>query len=471
MPIIEVEKPAISQPSSEPASGLKRGMKLIGVLLITLSAVSPASSVFIIVPGILATSGSGAFLSMCLGAIVGVFMSLVYAELSSAYPLSGGEYAIVGRVVGPSAGFIVLGVNLVGSILIPAVFALGVSSYLSVIDPSIPVIPTAIATIILTTILAALNIKTNALVTGIFLVIEILAMVVLVVLGFLHVSRPITDIIFHPVVLSGTSLISAPISMIGMATSVAIFAYNGYGSAVYFGEETPDARRHIARAILWALVITVISELLPMTAVLLGTPDLKAFLGSSNMFGDFIAARGGNTLNTIISLGIALAIFNAVIACILVAARFTYSTGRDNVWPAPISRALAQTHSRFHSPWIATLLCGVLAALACLVNENVLFVITGTGIIVVYASLCVAVIVGRHRGTLSHGHYRMPFFPLAPITALLMMVYVIYTNWQDPVIGRPSLITTAAIVIISAAYYAFILRRRGAWVLQGPQDN
>lgn len=457
--------------SGENVNGLKRGMKMIGVLLITLSAVSPASSVFIIVPGILGTSGSGAFLSMCLGAIVGVFMSLVYAELGSAYPLSGGEYAIVGRVMGPFAGFIVLGVNLVGSVLIPAVFALGVSSYLTAIDPTIPEIPTAIGTIILTTILAVLNIKTNALVTGIFLSIEILAMIVLVALGFLHVSRPITDIIMHPVVLSGTSLISAPISMIGMATSVAIFAYNGYGSAVYFGEETPDAKRHIARAVLWALVITVISELLPLTAVLMGAPDLKAFLGSSNMFGDFIAARGGNVLGTAISLGIALAIFNAVIACILVAARFTFSTGRDNVWPAPVSRALALTHSRFHSPWVATLVCGVLAALACLVNENVLFVVTGTGIIVVYAALCLAVLVGRRRGTIAHGHYRMPFFPLAPIAALLMMVYVVYTNWLDPVIGRPSLITTVAIIILSAGYYALVLRRRGVWVLEGPKED
>jgi amino acid transporter len=382
-------------PETRPPAGLKRGMKMLGVLLITLSAVSPASSVFIIVPGILATSGSGALLSMLLGAAVGIFMSLVYAELASAYPLSGGEYAIVGRVIGPLAGFIILGVNLVGGVLIPAVFALGVSSYLTVIDPSIPAVPTAIATIVLTTILGIFSIKTNAFVTGIFLLMEILALIVVTALGFLHVSRPLTEIVLHPVMLDGASLISAPISMIGMATSVAIFAYNGYGSAVYFGEETPDARRHIARAILWALAITVVSELLPVTAALMGAPDLAALLGSANIFGDFIAARGGNALGAVISLGIALAIFNAVIACILTVARFMYSTGRDNVWPAPINRALTLTHSRFNSPWVATVVCGVLASLACLVDENVLLVLTGAGIILVYVALCLAVMAGQ----------------------------------------------------------------------------
>jgi hypothetical protein len=40
--------------------------------------------------------------------------------------------------------------------------------------------------------------------------------------------------------------------MIGIATSVASFSYNGNGSTVYFGEETPDAKRHIGCAVLGA---------------------------------------------------------------------------------------------------------------------------------------------------------------------------------------------------------------------------
>jgi amino acid transporter len=129
-------------------------------------------------------------------------------------------------------------------------------------------------TLALATAISILNVRANAIVTGIFLLVEMLALLVLTVLGFLHVSRPITDLILHPVILNGTgtSLVSAPLAMIGMATSVAIFAYNGYGTAVYFGEETEDAERHVARAVLWALVITVIAELVPVTAVLMGAP-------------------------------------------------------------------------------------------------------------------------------------------------------------------------------------------------------
>jgi amino acid transporter len=446
-------------------------MKVLGTLLITLSSATPASSVFIIVPGILLASGSGAFLSMLLAAFVGLCMAFVYAELSSAFPVAGGEYSIVGRVMGPQAGFVIMGVYLVSSLLIPAVIALGISSYLGAFHPHLPVIPTAMLTISLTTLIGILNIRTNAVLTGAFLAMEILALVVLVALGFWHVSRPLSDLMLHPVMLRGAALAGTPVAVIGMATAVAIFAYNGFGAAVNFSEEMHQPERHVARAILWALGLTVVTELLPVTAVLMGAPDLKIFLSARNMFGDFITAHGGAALNAAISLGVALAIFNATIAILLLTARVTFSTGRDQVWPRPVSAALALTHARFHSPWVATLVCGVFAALACLVNENLLLVITGAGLVLVYSSLCLAVMIGRWRGTTAHGYYRMPLFPVAPLAALLVMMYVVYTSWLDPVTGRPSLFATLGIMLVSAAYYALVLRRRGVWVLRGPEDS
>ena len=111
-----------------------------------------------------------------------------------------------------------------------------------------------------------------------------------------------------------------------------------------------------------------------------------------------------------------------------------------------------------------------MAALASQVNENLLLLITRAGLILVYGSLGVAVMIGRWRGTTMHGHYRMPLFPVAPIAALVVMIYVVYTSWLDPVIGRPSLFTTLGIMLISAAYYTLVLRRRGVWVLRGPEE-
>jgi amino acid transporter len=220
--------------------------------------------------------------------------------------------------------------------------------------------------------------------------------------------------------------------------------------------------------VLWALAVTVLIELVPLTAVLLGAPDLKALLGSANPLGEFITMRGGSVLNTVMSLGVALAILNAIITSQLVAGRLLFSTGRDRVWSAAISRALARTHKSFHSPWVAALVCGVLAALACLANETVLLVMTGSVVILTYTLMCIAALLGRWQKSTDHGHYRMPSFPLAPIAALLMMCFVVYASWLDPEIGRPSLLTTLGLIVASALYYRLVIRRRGAWVLRGP---
>jgi amino acid transporter len=451
---------------------LKRSMKLLGALLITLSAITPASSIFIIAPGVVQQAGTGAFLSFVAGAVVSLLTAFVYAELSSAYPLAGGEYTIVGRILGPLPGFIVLGLNIISLILITAVIALGLGNYIGFLFPGVSPVTIGIAGVIVTTLFGILNIRTNAMITGLFLIIETAVLIVLSWLGFAHVERPFTDLLMHPLHLSTAGALEpTPVGLIGLATTVAIFAYNGYGNAVYLGEEIHDAPKRIGPAILWSLAIGVVAETVPITAVLMGAPDLQSLLGSSTMLGDFIKIVGGEKLNTVISLGIALAIINANIAFIVMVARQLFSTGRDHVWTPAINNAFMRIHKRYHSPWIATLVCGALAAAACFIDLNLLLVITGTSIVVIYGALCVAAIVGRRNGTTSHGHYRMPGYPLVPVIALLMLVYVVYASYLDPEIGRPSLWATLAMILISAGYYLLVLRRRsGGWVLKGPAD-
>jgi len=54
--------------------------------------------------------------------------------------------------------------------------------------------------------------------------------------------------------------------------------------------------------------ITVAAELIPMTAVLLGAPDLGKLISDPAPMQYFVTARGGSGLNTVVSLAIAVAI-------------------------------------------------------------------------------------------------------------------------------------------------------------------
>jgi len=446
-------------------------MRVIGALLLTVSAITPASSVFVIVPGAITQAGTGALLSMIVAALLAVPIALVYAELSSAFPIAGGEYCMVGRAIGPGAGFAIVGITFVSNMLAPAVLALGASDYIAVVIPGLNQTAVAVSLIFVTTLLGILHIRTNAWVTGIFLVLELLALAVLAGLGIWNAERSFWTMVAQPVALSGSELHTTPLAMIGVATSISIFAYNGYGAAVYFAEEMHEAPRVVARTVLWALVITVLTELVPVAAVLVGAPDLKALLASQNPFADFVLATGGRFLAIAISVSVAIAILNAVLATILQNARFFYSTGRDFAWHTRINNALVVTHDRFQSPWIATLAAGVSSMAVCFLGLQLLLVLTGTGIAIIYVAVCITAIAGRRSGASKHAVYRMPLYPLWPVLGLLGLAYVFYTSAFDPEIGRPSLIINAAIIVVSLLYYIQVLRRRGGWTLRGPEED
>ncbi|BAV45192.1 Uncharacterized protein MLTONO_0289 [Mesorhizobium loti] len=453
------------------AKGLDRALNALGTLMIVLSAVTPASSVFIIVPGVIALAGTGSFFSFVVAAVIGLFMAFVYAELSSAYPMAGGEYTMIGRTLGRFWGFVTLVLVFVSIVLIVAVIALGVGTYLGVLIPNLSPQWVGVVTIALAGTVAAMRIKLNAFVTGIFLGIEMLALLILTGLGFAHVERPLSSLFTSPQLLDATNtLVPASAGIILAATAVSLFAYNGYGAAAYFGEETQDAKRNIGKVVVWALLITVAAELIPLTAVLLGSPDLPGLLAAPQKIEYFLEARGGHALTVLISLAIAVAIFNAVIAIILQAARLLFSSGRDKTWFGPINAAVASVHGSYASPWIATIVVSVLAAVACFIDINLLLVVSGTSLVVIYALLCVAVFAGRRNGSTAGGHYRMPLFPVPAIMAFVALVYVAYQNLLDAAFGRPSLIATLLIMAVAAIYYVLVLARRTDWNLHGPDE-
>ena len=435
-----------------------RSLGTLGVLFLTLSATTPASSVFVIMPEMLQVAGTGALIAMLLAALVCVATAFVYAELSSAFPVAGGEYVMVGQTLGPLAGFVMLAVNLVNNLLFPAVIGLGLSDVLSGVLPGLPVIPTAVALVILSTFAGILHIRLNAWLTGIFLLVELLALAVIVLLGM---ADPVRSLFDAPV-LGGHLAPADPVS-IGLATTAAIFAMNGYGLAVYFGEEMLDARARIARVVLLAAGLTIFVELLPLAAVITGAPDLPTLFTHADPFGWFARVRGGDGVADLLALAIALAIANAAIAGILAYARFFYATGRDAIWGKLLDPVVTRIHPRLGSPWLATLLVGAISCVACFLPLRLLLVLSGSGIALTYLGIALAALIGRRSGATAHAAYKMPWFPLAPTVTIAALALVFWASWLDTDVGRPGLIATAAQIVLAALYYLLILRRRGVW--------
>lgn len=447
---------------------LSRSLGRLGALLITVSGVTPAASVFIMGQDVIRQAGTGALICFIAAGLLGLATAYVYAELSSAFPLTGGEYSIIGRTMGPAWGFMVLGLNIVGGGLGQAVTALGLAEYLGVVVPGAATLPTALAATVLVTVFSVLHVRTNAWITGAFLAVELAALALLSGLGLLHPQRGIAEVLLHPVAMSAHGVLAAtPLAMIGTATAGAIYAFNGYGGAVFFGEEMFEARTRMAWVVFWSLAIGAVAELIPVASVLTGAGDLRAFLGADAPLPAFILGAGGTLLDKAVSLGVAFAIVNAMIAIALINARQLYASARDGVWPRSVNRAIGAVHPRFHSPWIAALIMGAMTAACCLMDLDTLVMLTANGLVMVYAGVSIAALAGRANGTTAAGDYRMPLFPTAPVLALIALTAVALGDLADPKVGRPSLLANLAVMALFAAYYLIYLRRRGGWSLRG----
>lgn len=444
---------------------LPRCLGTLGMLFLVFSAISPASSIFIIVPGMLQGAGTGALWAMGIAGLVCLATAYIYAELSSAFPIAGGEYVMVARTLGPLPGFVMLVVNVFNNMLFAPVVGLGVSAVLANVLPGLPEVATAMAVVVGATVCGLLNIRVNALVTGLFLLIELAALGLVMVLGLIHPAQGLAQILAHPML---PSLAPATMPAIGTATTIGIFALNGYGMAVYFGEEMHEAPARIARVVMVSFFAAFLFELWPTIAALAGAPSLARTLVSADPFGDFVASRGGSLVAALMAIGVAIAILNAAIVTILGSARFLYSTGRDRVWGGPADRWISAVHPRWHSPWVATLVNGALGIACCLIKLKFLLILSGGGLLVTYAAISLGALAGRRTGSTDHGPYRMPMFPIAPLFTLAALAYVAWTNWLDVDEGRPGLIATAAQIVAAILYYTLVLRRRGAWIVHDP---
>ena len=404
--------------SAEPASALKQRLGVFDVVAITVSAVTPASSVFVIAPFAIQQTGSGAFLSFIMAGALALMFAWCYAELGRAHSSAGGEYVYAKRVFGGLAGYATFLTVLASMLFIPPVLAAGAATYLnSALGTRFDTQAVALVIVVCSYALGILNIRLNAWITGMFLFCEVAALLVIVVLGFGHASQPAASLL-QPQMLEQGTLVTAPWALVMGAVGMALFAFNGYGGAVLLAEDMKDRGRTVHRAVLWSLAVVVAIEVIPLAALLIGAPSLQAMLASGDPIGYLLTAHGSPTLARLVSAGIFLSVFNAIVAIVIQVGRVVYSSGRDAIWTPTLNRAFTVIHPRWESPWLATLFLALPSALLSLSGSlEELTSFTVLLLLLIYLMVALCALCSRVLCRSREHPYRMPLWPLPALLA------------------------------------------------------
>ncbi|MFD9074114.1 APC family permease [Streptomyces lasiicapitis] len=463
----------VTAPAQEPEKAprqLKRSIGVVGGTLLTLSCVTPASTLFVVVPDLFSSLGTATALTIAIGALLCVGVAFCYSELGTLIPSAGGEYAMVSTMAGRLAGWLVFVLSLLVVMIVPPVIAMGTADYLA------PVVHldaswAGAGVMLLATLAGLLDLRANAWITGIFLVLEVVAAGVVAVLGFAHTERGVSSLTDLSVAAGsgagsgsgdGTKAVTAMLIISGLA--IALFVTQGFSTAVYLSEEMENPRKNVARTVLLTLGISAVVLLVPVAAITMGAPDLAA-LTSGDISG-MVAAWSSSGVGTFISLCVALAIINAGIVMVIQNSRVLFASARDKAWPAPVNKVLSRLGGRFGSPWVATLLVGVPGAALCFVNLDTLYGVTGVSVTGMYLLVAVAALLAR-RGTHRHAPaWRMPLWPGVPVVLVAVLAYVL--SQQE----ATYLLWTGGIVGVATLYWLFYLRPRrdSRWLVTIPED-
>jgi amino acid transporter len=397
---------------------------------------------------------------------VAIVWAIIYAELGSAYPYAGGDYVGVGSILGPWAGFASLTLWAVTAGPVVALLAKTIATYFTDWVPSTSPALITFAVLAAAVAVALLALRTGAFVTGIFLAIEMLAVLALTGAGLWHPVRRLTDALLHPVTLGAAgTLVPVAIGAMALAGVNAAYATAGGNQAIAFGEEMREPHRRMGRVILLAGIVGALATALPIIAVILGAADLPAIQKSPAPFSTFFVAVAGTTAGQVLSAAVVVAMFNALIAEILFLARLYFSLGRDNIFHPTVNAVLARVHPTSGAPRAATWAVGVISAACCLLDTHLLVVFISGLTVYSLGLVSLAVLIGRRRHlTGQAGYWRSPLFPLAPILGLILAAGFAIADLLDADAGRPSLLLLGALVIAALAWHHFVLRKRpGGW--------
>jgi APA family basic amino acid/polyamine antiporter len=395
-------------------------------------------------------------------------VALSYAELASAIPVSGSAYSYSYASLGELAAWI-MGVLLVLEYgLAASTVAVGWSGYVAsflhdfgldipialrgawgtpvtdfvsgdVVGTGVVNLPAVIATAAVIGLLI-LGVSESAFVNNVVVAIKVTVVVAFIAIGAFFVdpdlwSPLIPAAVPAPVGEPGlwseigaalwavvTAQNTGQYGIPGIITAAAtiFFAYIGFEAVSTAGAESRNPRRDMPIGILGSLIICTILYILT-SAVLVGIVPYTD-LNDPAPIAKAVNQIGLPWFATLVKIGAIAGLSSVMLVLLYGQTRIFYTMARDGLIPPVFSKV----HPKFKTPWINTLIVGVLAcSFAGFMGLDQLANLTNVGTLLAFAIVCFTVVYLRFtRPDMKRG-FKTPLFPFTPILGAAMCLFLL----------------------------------------------
>lgn len=391
------------------------------------------------------------------GGLFALCGALTLAELSGAFPHTGGMYVFIreawGRLVAFLFGWAELVIIRAASL---GAISTTFSEYLLRVlgyDPTVApysdwVHYVAAVAIALTATFNYVGVSWSSLVLNLTTLAKYGGLLFIIVLAF-AVGLPSTGGHYTPAVPPGSFHIAA----FGLALVSVLWAFDGWADLSFVSGEVKDPRRNLPRAILIGTVAVLAIYLLANLAYLAVMPvdDIRqSKLVAADVAQRLIGAPGV----VFVAITVMLSTFGTLNATLLTAPRVFFAMADDGLF----FRRVASVHPRFGTPYVSILLTTGLGVMFVLLRTFEQLADTFVTAIVPFYALSVgAVFVVRKRAGYDPP-FRTPLYPIVPALFILATLFLLGNAILDPTSRWGTLAVLGVILLGVPVYFATVGR-------------
>jgi amino acid transporter len=463
---------------------LERRLNLLQAVSVNMSLMVGIGP-FITIPALVATMGGPqSMIGWVLGAAVALADGMVWSELASAFPGSGGTYHFYDAVYANSRAVRLLKFLFVWQFLFSgplevATGAIGLAEYLGYFYPTLAlpawrwgaVFPSFSGQVVWGQLAAM----------GVMATVTCFAYRRIAVAGRLMVGLWIGMLFTVTwVIVTGLTHFDAALAFdfpewtwgkggltsagLGMALAIAMYNFFGYYQICYLGDEVANPSQTIPRSILISVAVIAVVYLV-MNVAILGVLPWREVVASKYIASDLMLRVHGSRAAALVTAMIVWTALASVYSALLGYSRIPYASARAGHF----FQAFAQTHPTGNFPHRSLLLISGIATLACLANlSTVIQALVTSRILIQFVGQIVTVFYLRRTVKGPVSTYRMPLYPLPALIALAGWLFVFCTS-EQVVLAYGLLSLLAGVAAFWFWNKAVAAGRMGAPTDSGPQ--
>jgi len=275
----------------------------------------------------------------------------------------------------------------------------------------------AMILVFLMTVLLVLGIKESARFNNIIVVVKMAIVLAVIAFGFAYINADN----WAPFIPQNTGTFGQfGYSGIIRGAGVVFFAYIGFDAVSTAAQEAKNPQRDLPIGILASLAICTVLYIL-MALVMTGLAPYSELNVPHPVFVAINKVPQLGWLGSLINIGAIAGLASVVLVMLMAQPRIFYAMSRDGLLP-PV---FGKIHSRFQTPWLTTIVTGVVCAfVAGIFPIGLLGELVSIGTLLAFVIVCAGVLVLRYKRPNIARPFRTPFVPVVPILGILICGYM-----------------------------------------------